>query len=154
MAGTILTPLAGIIGGAKFFAERGRQKNYAKIFADPSTASPAPLPVADPERQAMLVRIAQVERDAADARAAWRNSDAEKKLAEAVAEMERMRTALVRARAVRDELKKMNGELRLENARLLLELESASAPELLPDEDISGRIPTLRPTKPVSKDPS
>jgi hypothetical protein len=143
-----LGALAGLVSGSMKILERiteaRRQRNYKGI----GPTDPMPLPVVDHERIAMLARITQVERDAADARAAWRNSDAEKKLAEAIPEMERMRSRIVRQAAVIEELKKMNGELRLENARLQLELNSPTIDDAVTVlDDVSERIPTIPPLR-------
>lgn len=147
---SLVGSIAAIAGTIRYLDEKRRQKKYKAIFADPTTASPAPLPAVDADRVAMNARITAAEKAASDALAMWRQSDAETKLRDAVAELNRTRTALVRARAVRDELKRMNGELRLDNARLQLELDNAT-PELV--EDISGRIPTPMRPKPLPKAP-
>lgn len=125
---SLVGSIAGIVGALRFFAERKRQRAYDKI----GPVAPQPIAQPDPEREALLARVAQVERESAAARAIWKQHDAEEKLAQVGKEMDALRSALIRARSVRDELKRMNDDLRADNAalrddidRLRAELDSA-----------------------------
>lgn len=139
--------IVGIAKGAQLVAEFRRKAAYAKI----GPVDPMPLPAVDPQREAMLARIAQAERDTAEFRAMWKRQDAETKLAEAVQAMESLRNALTRERELNAELTRSRNDLRLECARLQLELDTSSQPiaddavTLL--DDVSERIPTIPPLR-------
>jgi DNA-binding transcriptional ArsR family regulator len=138
MAASVLGPIAGIAGAARHFSEKTRQRNYKAI----GPTDPMPIVLPDPERIAILARLAQAERETAEFRAIWKRDDDAKRLAEAVEAMEALRNALTRERELNAALKLQNGELRLEKARLQLELDSAPVLDVTPLEDISARIPT------------
>jgi hypothetical protein len=78
----------------------------------------------------------------------WKRDDDAKRLAEAVEAMEALRNALTRERELTAAQKLQIGELRLENARLQLELDSPTIDDAVTVlDDIGERIPTIPPLR-------
>lgn len=160
--GTGITALLSFAKGFQKVTEHFRQKGYARIWADPSTASPKPPAAPDPERASMLLRIAEQEKRTAELTVLWKQSAADAKIKELENENEARRVALAREHAINAELLRANAALREENAGLRIErghllLALDHDPDVIdvaPIDDFGEeRAPTLRPPRLLNAPP-
>jgi len=146
MAVTLIGAVGALAGAVQRIHEAKRRKAYEAQWAQPG--SPKPLPAPDPERVAMLQRVAALEKEAADARDRWSRADLETRLREITADRDALRSALSHERAMNAELLARVRDLRAESARLREELLAAPLVEVdTVREDIRDRIPTLPPAR-------
>lgn len=106
--------------------------------------------VVDPALAEMRKLLEEARREAAESRGAaqaWRNSDAEERLEEMRPEMRRLKDEIVAVRALNAGLTRQCNELRMECARLQLELDSSATLE--PGTDLSewGETTPARPRR-------
>jgi uncharacterized membrane protein len=113
---TLVGGIASIAGTAKYFAERTRKKDQADVAAQPGTGKPPPEDA--PALIEMRELVAEARRESLEIRArakAWREKDAEDRLAQLLPELSDTKAALVEARAMNAELLRV-----VESQRLLI----------------------------------
>ena len=133
---TLATAIAGIISGAKYFAERARKKSAAIVEAEPGTGKAPPSETAVAEMRQLLDEARRESTEVRSLAARWRLEDAEQKLAQLLPELGATKTALVEARAVNAELVRALEAQRLLNAQLQLALDhEGDVIDVVPVED-------------------